>query len=708
MGVVHTVSIRMPDGVESALAASFDLGLLRMLGIRPLVGYWPGEDEMRGATLSAPRHVLVSERFWSRRMGRTPNVVGTVLRVPQPVTVTGVLPDAPIFPLAFQGQPEMVFPVSGEWSAYGRVARSFGALVRLEPDVPLSRVRAEVERRAAAIRAAYPRTMYLNPRLAPLSSEIAGKTERLLWLLFAATGAIWLLATANFAALVAVRFEERRAELAVRAALGARLSHLVFSAGKEVLATAALGSAAGGVAAWAVLAGLRMRSVWFHVPRLADAGLDGVSLAFGVSTALAAGILAVALNARRLVPASIAVTLQGSRGSARGPTNWSRASIAAQFCLALMIANLAAVTARSLLGFESRALGYDPSNLLAMRITLPRLTAFVDRAGRSRDMRDYQAIIDFAASLPGGEAATGVQQRPGKRPGEFEFALAGGDAAHPRRATPAALRGVAPNYLAAMRLPLLRGRWLLPGEDYAAGAAVVNHAFVAAYLGNAEPIGSVLEWNVLGPEMPFRIVGVAGDSLDTLLDGVKPAVYLPGFFNSMDLMIRAVHPQYSAGQVERYAHKLDPAIIVDEVQTIDDTIQAPLGQAKTQVALSLAFAVVAIVVAAAGLCGSLRYAGRVRRREYAIRIALGAAPAVVVRMRVGQTLRAVLCGLGLGALACRVTGRLAASLLFGIPAADPAMLASAAAVLLTVALVSAYVSASEAENLDANELLRSF
>jgi putative ABC transport system permease protein len=705
---VWTAPAQYAKGVDYLTCAEFDRGMLRLLDISPVLGRWPRGDELR--TLS-PDVVLVSERFWRNRLAAGPEAIGKiVLRIPRPVTVIGVLPASQLLTLLLPQEPDLIFSSPEPPDLRARNGGGYKALVRLRPGVSLSQVRAEMAVKARQLRAAYPRqTRFFNPRIVSLRSAILGRSVSLLWLLFGATGVVWLIATANFGALLAVRLEERRAELAIRAALGARGRHLVSAVAREVLQSAVIGAAAGALIAWVGIRFIQTHAEWFAMPRLADVRMDPATLLFGVSTALFAGVAALLLNGSQTLRSSPAGLVQtGFSQRISRPARFSEVVVAAQFCLALVVANTAAVTGHSLVRMESRVLGYDARDLLAMRISIPSAAGVLDRAGNRRDMETVESIIDFAARLPGVHAATAAYPRPGSNmyPPTFTFSAVG-DAAGSSRPTPALKRDTFPNYFQAMHVPLLRGRLFLPSEDFLSDVAVVNEGFVRAYFGGTEPIGRELYWGSFGSDKRFRIVGIVGDSIDSLLDAAPPTVYLPALFGVTDLVIRTGSPSAVASQVAKFAGKLDPTLVVSNTQTIESAIQEPLAQSKTQTLLSTVFAVVSLLLAASGLYGVVRYAGETRRRDYAIRIALGATEAGLTRMRLYRTLRTVAYGLACGMAASVICGKIVESMLFGVPAIDPIMLALSSGILLMVGLAASYASIRDTAGFEPGDLLRS-
>ena len=706
IAILPNGDVEFPGGVETICQAFVSDGFFPLLGSAPTHGRWFQADEMKAGQLSA---VIVSERFWRDRLGSNA-ALGTMLRIQRgskivPVTVIGVIPSSPIIPLLFQQEPDLIFPASAlsEWSR--RNSTMYRALVRLRPGASMVQARSELEIETKRLRDAYPRdNRDLNLRALPLKTAILGKTERLLWLLFLASGVIWLIAAANLGALLTVRLEERRTDFAIRCALGAGWTHQLAEIGREVAGIAAAATAAGLLIAWAGVQFIRENAEWLMIPRQAEVSLNVSCVVFSASAAIAAGLLVILGNLKTVFQSSPGTLIQGGlRQQFSGARRFSDAVVAAQFCLAFLVANIAGLTGRGLVQGEGRAVGYDPRHVVAMRLR------FRDLAGANSPLR-YQeslaSILAFSRRLPNTQAATAAYPRPTAKRALEEFAFV--ENGEPAAASVLALRrAVAPNFFEVMAIPLTRGRAFLPSENSTSETVVVNGAFVRAYSQDREVIGRKLYLNSERTGRPWRIVGVVGDTLESPLDDVaSPTVYSPGYRNWVDLLIRADTPFAGIGTIQKFIRNTDPGISIDQVETLEQALEAPLANSKTQTLLSVVFAGVAILLAAAGLYGLLRHTGENRRSEYAIRIAMGASERDLTWMHLRDTIRPVGLGLVSGMLLSIAFGQSVRSMLFRVPALDPVVVASVTLTLIGVALLAAYVSVRHTTKLDPGALLR--
>jgi predicted permease len=703
-------SVRFPDGVAIAPTVELDEGTLRILGVSPIQGRWYSKEE-QASRRNAITTVVVSERFWRTRLGANPAAVGkAVLLIPQPATVVGVMPPCPLLSLIYQQEPDLFVPVFTPENVY-RAGYRLHALVRLEPGVALTRIQTQLSVRGRQLQAAYPgANRDFHPVALSLKSAILGKNESLIWLLFIGTGLVWLIATANFGALLAVRLEERRAELAIRSALGAGTLHIVSEIAKEAFRSAGIGAAVGAFVAWWGLDFIRTHGGWFGLPRLAEVSLDGATLLFGISSAAVAGWLGVLLNSHRNLGSLAAGVMQGGLSPRlTRSTRFAAIVVAAQFSLALIVVNMAAVTGRSLAKFQTRVLGYDARGLLAMELWVDNGVGLSETAERRRQIDVLQSVIDFTRRLPSVIDVTAAYPHPGKKVfPTFSFEVIENQPSSASRPAMAAKWDVASNYFQAMHIPLVRGRAFVPADGVSWDVALVNETFVRTYLRDREPVGRQLYWTLIGREKQFRIVGVVGDSIDTLLDdAASPAVYLPvGFSQGMDLLVRTNRPGPVGGQVQKFIRQLDLPISINRTLTVDQELQAPLSHAKTQVMLSAIFGLTSLLLAVGGLYSTVRYAGDNRRREYAIRVALGGTERQITLMRLRKTLETVAYGLLCGVIASAALGRAAQSMLFRVPAIDPLMMAAACTVLLVAAFAASYSSIRDTMRLDPGELLR--
>lgn len=704
------LTLRLNDGTETAPNAYFSGALLPLLGVSPIQGRWFDPDEE-----SRNRHdtVVISEHFWRSRLGADPRAIGATLQLQKPATIVGVIPSVPILGLLFGRSPDVIFPVPTHLAWYGRDSYGFQALVRLRPGASISQARSELEVRAQQLRAAYPRENNgFYPRLVPIRQIILGRSERLLWFLFLAAGVVWLIAAANFGALLAVRLEQREPEFAIRCAIGARLGHLLREVLREVATVSVFGTAAGVFMAWLGVAFIKTHAAWFEIPRLSDTRMNAPGLIFGISASLTAGLLGSLVNLAPLIRLYAGTKAQkASMRSYSRSSRFGRVVVAAQFCLSLVVVNVAGMAGRSLVQTENHVLGYDPRAVVAMQVWTTQAVGD-DKAGAQRDDFRAHSIIEFAQRLPHVRAATACYPRPTSKEFLTDFLLVRRGIQDTSSGTAntvsAVRRDTAPNYFEVMGVPLLRGRFFLSSEGALSDVVIVNAAFVRAYSPGAEVVGRYIAWKRTGPDQRYRIAGVVGDSVESLLDdGAQPTVYFAGFRNVIDLLVRTEDARAVLPELRKYIRTLDSGASILQTETLEAVIQAPLGQAKTQTMLSTVFAVVSVLLAAAGLYGNVRHAGESHLREYTIRLALGATEGHLARMRLRHTIVTASVGLAIGVLLCIASGNIARSALFRVKTVDPWILLSAAGVLMAVALGAAWVSIRERSTIEPSEILRS-
>lgn len=422
--------------------------------------------------------------------------------------------------------------------------------------------------------------------------------------------------------------------------------------------------------------------------------MDGVALLFGISAAAVACLFAVTLNLGAAVrmltgtPAYSGLGQRYSKSSALG-----RVLVASQLCIAMVVANVAAETGRSLIQVETRPLGYNPRNVLAMRIN------FDSQAGQ----KDADAVAEFARTLPGVEGATYAYPRPAVKEFVTEFSLRQGSRTS---SSPAVRRDAAASYFRVMGIPLLRGRLFNPAQDVPLRDVIVNAAFVKAYSERQEIVGRSVSWTYTGQEKMFQVIGVVGDCIEGPLERANPTVYFSTMRGVVDLLVRTKVPQGVLRPLGDFVRRTDPNASVSDIETLENAIQAPLGPAKMQTFLAALFALASILVASAGLYGIVQHASEARRQEYAIHIAVGATPSQLIRRRLGETLCTAGAGLGAGIALSMASGKMVAAMLFRVPAGDPAVLGLVATALLSLAMCAAYQPIKASAGIDPNELLR--
>lgn len=690
---ISELPVRFQGLAGNVPAAYISDGLLPLLNVSPIRGHWFPEGTARPSRQVGA--AIVSEHFWRKWMNASPNAIGSAVAIPELVIVVGVVPDLPILSLLFGIEPDLYFPLGTHPGWYGRHTSGFQSLLHLRADSSIEALRSELRVKAAQLRTAYPKeNQDFTPAVAGIRDVIIGRSESILWLLFLATGVVWILSATNVSGLLALRLQERRAEIAVRCALGASVSHIIVVLSRELAWVAAVGSLLGAVAGWVGVQFIRTHAEWFNIPRIEGIRIDVSVLAFGISVAAVACVFALILNIAeviRLFTRGLADSGSGQRYSRTA--RLGKALVAFQLCLAMLLANVAAVTGHSLMQVETRPLGYKPRHVLAVRIR------FDPEVGR----KTVDAVTDFVVGLPGVEDATYGYPRPTAKEFMTEFSLLQGDQAS---SAPAVRRDVAESYFRILAIPLLRGRLFNSYQDVASGAVIVNAAFAETYSDRQEVVGRTVYWVYTGREKVFRVIGVVGDCIEGPLESARPTVYFPSLRGVADLLIRTDSPQQVMRPLSEFVRRIAPNVTVSDIETLDNAIQTPLGQAKMQTFLSVLFALASILVASAGLYTIVQHAGQARRQEYAIHTAVGATSSQMIRRRLAETMWTSIVGLGAGIVLSIISGRLIAAMLFRVPASDPMMLGLATVILLFVAVCATYRPIMESASINPSELLR--
>jgi predicted permease len=692
----------------------------RALGVPAVLGrtLTPDDDQP-----SAEPVAVISYRYWSNRFALDPSVIGKVVRISRvPVVVVGVTPDgfagamqigesADItVPLVHHGrfQPERAANRSQPWYWWVRV------MGRLAPRASAAQARAGLEPilretaregwlAGASLGVAAGTSM---PEAPTLAADPGGQGEndtrrqyrRSLRTLMGLVGLVLLAACANVANLLLARGAVRRREIAMRLALGASRARIVSQLLAESLLLAALGAAAGTLLAYqgrGLLVALRQFS---GLPVVLSLPLDGGVLAFtaGVSaaTALLFG-LAPALRVTRTDPAAL---LRGGMrplgGGAR--SRLGRGLMVVQIALSLVLLVGTGLFVRTLRNLEVVDPGFDPQKLAVFRIDAS--SAGYERA----QLPALQARVqERLAGLPGARAATFSNVA----------LLAGGRSARrltvpgdPAPAQTFHTNGIAANFFATMKVPLLLGRAF--NERDAAGSprvAVVNQKFARQIFGQANPVGRPLRFDATPtePAADVEIVGVVRDSKYTTLRADAPAtVYLPAaqaLDGTANYYVRvAGNPAALFPAIRSAVREVDPTLPVLDLRTNDEQIARISSEERLFARLSGVFGTIALALACVGLYGLMSLMVVRRTSEIGVRVALGARPAQVLRLVLRESVGLVSVGTVLGATAALGASRYVESMLFGLAPSDPLTYVAAATGLVLVALLACVIPARRA------------
>jgi putative ABC transport system permease protein len=726
------VSIGDGPAAREAKVVAVSASFFPLLGVTPERGRFFDSTEDR---LGAGPVAVVSHRYWMREMTGDPAAVGRTLRIGQfAYTVIGVAP--PGFAGADLEAPDLWLPIqqaapllaSAEALQY-RGWFWLSILARLAPGVSPAAATAEADlayRRAAAASDRARDTLnavVLGPIQAARGPEMSSDAKVALWVGLVAF-AVLLVACANVANLLLARGMRRRAEVAVRAGLGASRGRLVRQLMVESLVLALAGGAAGLlVALWG---GAVVRA--FLLPHGVTAGsiVDPRVLGFTGAAAVVVAALAGGAPAWQASRADLASALRsGSRDIAAGRGLLRSSLLATQVALTLVLLVGAGLFLRSLRHAETLDYGFDLGRLLGARAELNGSGAPVqitsNDAGPGGEVVDAQSALylRLVERLRPDPAVASVAASAGS-PFESVYGIRG--RASGRDSLPRVASGgpyvvaVTPGYFATLGTRILRGRGFTGADTRGAlPVAVVSRTFARLVWPDREAIGECLYLGAGGDSTCVQVVGVAADMRAQASDvtGDAPMTYYVPFAQRLaripldGLLIRTRGPAAAVqGEIQHTLQGAVPGLPYVSVQSMLDRV-APLWRSWRLGATMLSvFGLLALVIASLGLYGVTAYGVTQRTREIGLRIALGAGDAGVVRLAVTQAVRATAVGALIGLGIALALARALASLLFGVKPLDPASLGGAVVVLLAVAALAAYLPARRAARVDPMEALR--
>jgi len=677
--------------------------LTNVWGMKPVTGrLFQPQDGRAGA----PEVGVLAFHYWRDRFNADPAVVNRQLLLNgQPITIVGVMP--PDVELGNLSLVDMWTPIALDPNG-ARDARTLRPLGRLAPGVTLASANAEVSGIAEQWAAAYPAT-HGDWKAGVVSTRIAmtsGDTWIILLLLTIVVGFVLLIACANLANLVMARLVSRRVDLALRQALGASRSQLV----RPMLAESVVLSLTGGLLGLGLAyAGLKTINAVAYEPFMKTIAIDGYVLAFvAIISALTPLIFCLmpALSAGRSASAD---ALRESR-TGGGRTSNRRRSIlvAGQVALALPLLMVSTLAVKSMLYLNRIDTGIDVGSMATFRFELPS-----DRYASGDDRARFAASLAQSLGDVGGiNAAAVVSHLPvfdGEVTRQIEgLALGGRENDMPW----ASWYAVTPGYFRTAGVDIIGGRAF--GDADAARAqsvAIVNRTAAEKYFGGHD--GAVgRQVTLTGRNEPARavtIVGVAADTRSPNITTTSPQIYVP--FSQwpqadMTAIVRAASPEDRVPDLRAAMRRLDGAVPISNLRTVRDIERDENSSTTVINGLFIAFAGLALALAAGGLYGVISYSVGQRTREIGVRMALGADPAGIRRMVLSDGLKVTLIGTVIGVALGLIIGQLAAPILFGVSPRDPATLIMVTLTVLAVSILAVAGPAFRAMRLDPARTLR--
>ena len=686
-----------------------------LLGVQMQLGraFTPGDDTADRRDL-----LVLTDGVWRTLFGADPDVIGrAVPTVYGTYRVVGVLPaDFRLLPMSNPGEFPRVFTPLGAEAAGGPCppCPELRAIGRLRRDVAASAARAELNTSFAQFvrdhPASYPRSTAIA--VTPLRDRLVGRFGQAVAVAQTAAALFLLLACANVAALRLAQATRRRADIALRAALGARRTRIARELLTESVVVAACGGLAGVGLAW-----IATRAVVAvgasEIPRLQEVAPNGSMLLFGIGASVATGLAFGMMPAVRASRVDLNTVLKGleastSRVANRTPMN---VLLAAEVTLAFVL-----VAAVGLLGASYlRLLGVDAGFDAHRVVTVSLMPDGVHYESAEQRLGYYDAVSERMRRLPEVEAAGYANTLPLSNPSAAPLHVLEHPAVRDADAPLVDAYLASPDYFPALGIAVTRGRAFSSADRRAAApVALVSESAARTLFPGEDPLGRHIQIGPRDPQQAWAtIVGIVRDVRQYGLDvAARPAAYLP-FAQAprvqgwSRLVVRA---RVDSDRIERAVRgallDVDPLQPLFHLQSMDEYVAKSIAQRTFTLALVGVCGALALLVAALGVYGVVSYVTAMRAREAAIRVALGAAPASIVRALAGEVAALAAIGAAVGVVIVAAAAPALSTLLFEVEARDSRTLGAAAAVVLAAAVVAAVVPAWRTARRDPMAALR--
>ena len=697
------------DTPERVAGGNMSYELLPNFGVQPVLGrnFTAEEDRPNAAPVA-----LLSDGIWRTRFNADPNILNQTVKLDgMAYTIVGIMP-AGFYVLNRNELLWTPLKLDPNDPSKSRRIHWMWAFLRLPDGMSLQQAQAEVNGIAARLKTQDPSgDAAFGLNLQSMPEFVYGDVRPALLLLMGSVGLVLLIASANVVNLLLARGAGRRSELSVRSALGAPRSRLIRQLLTESLVLSmfagALGLALGALALRFLLA---MHPT--NIPRVEEVHIDTTVLVFTFVVSMLVGVIFGLVPAFTGSRTNISEVLKESMRTSSGRIGKQRSIfVFAETALACMLLIGAGLATKSLWVLHKVDAGFNPHNVTALRVSVPRSTA----AERVPDF--YRQVLERVRVLPGVESATLARDLPmtGTDP-SMPITL---DGATPKLGPGEVItrfRAIAPNYFHTLQTPILRGREFLDSDTATSlNVVVVSQTLARRYWPNEDPIGKRLK-----PEIPnapfFTVVGEAADvrhwSLDVELEPTAyypytqvPAAVLPLFEKNMYIAVRGT----AAGivpSVRAAVGEIDKTVPVFNVHTMDELFADSGSLRRFDMALLLSFAGLALVLSAIGVYGVIAYSVSQRTREIAIRMAVGAQRSDVLRLVLTQGAKLACVGVIAGTIAALALSKVMASFLYEVNPRDLLTFSTVPFILIAVILLACFVPARRAASVQPNTALR--
>jgi putative ABC transport system permease protein len=665
------------------------------------------------------RVAVLTYGLWQRRFGGDPQMVGRDVSLNGAAyTVVGVLPRGFVFPFR---EAALAVPTTlrADPRRADRGANFLRVVARLGPGTTLARAEADLDAIAGRLQRAYPNedSRKIGVNLYPLHSEIVRDYQQILWTLFAAVLLFLAIGCGNLANLLLVRSVARGPEFALRASLGASRGRILRQLVSEAFVLAAVGGLAGaGVSVLGLAFWRRFGPADF--PRLDEIAFNPSVVAFAIGLSLLVAVVCALVPARAAGHAQAAATGTGGRRATTGRRERAiqRVFVMFQVTGALVLLVCMGLVVRGFGELERVDTGFTAANALSMQLSLPP-RAYTDAASVERF---HDALGIRLGELGGIRAAGAVSLRP------LSGLLSTMDVAFPDRPAPppdevpqAHFRVASAGYFAAAGIPVIAGRAFLESDRRPSQpVAIVSQTFASRHWPGVSAVGRAVQIVESSPSVPMEVVGVVADVKQFGVDGAPTAdlyVPLPQMPSSQASLLAARtfwivrtdgDPRSLVNRLPDVVHGVDPNVAASSIQTLDEVVDASLAAWRVDVRLLQACGPLAIVLCTIGVYAVASFSAGTRRRELAIKAALGATRQALIARTLREELWPVVCGVAIGCVAAAAIAPRLGSLLFHASPFDPWSYLIACISLLAAGLLAAYAPARRAGRSDPGELLR--
>jgi putative ABC transport system permease protein len=680
--------------------ASTTASLADVFGVHPQIGRWYSEQEDQPG---GPKVVVLSHDFWSRRLGGSPGALGQTLTLDgRPYEIIGVMPAG-----FSHRRADLFVPLQRKLDPTTRGSHFLSVFARLKPDVPLARAAADMRALGVTLAREFATNHGIDVR--SYTEATVGSVRTSLDVLLGAVFLVLLIACANVANLLLASGLARRRELAIRLALGAGPRDLVRQLTMESLLLALTGGVLGIVLAqwvlrtFVVLAGAQL-------PRAAAIAIDGRVLAFAAVVAIAVGLFCgvwplVLMRAHTLA----AAVREGDTRTGSGPgRRFGDGLVVAEIALTFALIVAAGLLVKNLMLLRSRDAGIRTDRIVAFDIAPsgPRYSA------DDPTLAFYRELYARLARAGGVERVGMTSHLPMYNFGfNGEFSIEGGNPWGANDAPLVEYRWMFGDYLKTMGIPLLKGRLLDDRDRRTSKAVLVNQAMAEKFWPGQNPLGKrfgqgsdTSRW--------YEVVGVLGNVRSFGLAQTTPFEFYQTIeespFSALTVVIRTRGEDATAimPTARQIIASIDPTLPITQVQTMEHVVSESVGEPRLMSALTALFGGLAGVLAMVGVYGVMAYNVRRQRREFGIRLALGADQARVRRLVVGRGLALAAIGVALGALGAWLLTGVLKAMLNDVKPTDLGVFAATAAAVLVVAVLASYLPARAAGRVDPMVVLR--